>query len=466
MIKDNAAEKIKHIKEMGRSVSIFDQKIFGVIVGVAALIVVALVVYFVDFSPSLSHLRVTVFSGATTGNYHATVTTAADIARRRGGRIENIATNGSIDNIKRLQQTKKRGQFALAQNGMPWGEGIELVAHLRAPETVFFLGPNADSIKTLADLKHKRIGIGPKGSGTAHLAETIFNTPQFAGLAVSLSHHSSDEQLALLKQRKIDLGVFVISEKSVFIEKAVCEDGMQIASFRQSESIAMRLPFLKSDYIREGLYDPVRNLPASSKKVLKLDTLIVSNGEAKRSQVIGLLSVMSDIYPNLINYNRTVTNYTGLPESSAARDFFNNTGPEILDRYSPRLMDILPLSNLVQLAMAISIFFNLMGVGNRFFLWRIDANRIALEVEMRDFFGRGILPEEIEHMAAMEEHRTDDRRRSLTALIERLETLEGRCRKQSQGLLVPMGGEMAYRYQEEIISRNLVGLRAYRDKIA
>jgi len=129
-------------------------------------------------------------------------------------------------------------------------------------------------------------------------------------------------------------------------------------------------------------------------------------------------------------------------------------------------MDILPLSNLVQLAMAISIFFNLMGVGNRFFLWRIDANRIALEVEMRDFFGRGILPEEIEHMAAMEEHRTDDRRRSLTALIERLETLEGRCRKQSQGLLVPMGGEMAYRYQEEIISRNLVGLRAYRDKIA
>ncbi len=445
--------------------SIFDSKAFFGGMGFLALISALLVIYFIDFFPGLSHLKVPFYSGLTTGNYYITVARAVEIAREKGGRIENLSTNGSLDNIGRLTAHKSGGAFALAQNGMPWGKGLQLVAHLKSPETVFFIGPRADRIRSVADLRNLRIGIGPRGSGTAYLAETIFNTPFFKGLGARLSHHSSEEQLALLAQGKLDLGVFVISEKSAFMDRAVREMGMQIADIRQCESISMRLPFLKAEYIAEGLYDPVRNLPPVRKKVLRVDTLIVSNGKAKRSEVIGLLNVFGEIYPNLINYNRSVTNYTGLREAEGARDYFNNQGPEILDRYAPRLMDIIPLSNLVQIAMAISIFFNLMGVGNRYLLWRIDANRFALENLMMDFFGEELMPDEITALAPMPGHREAEALGRLNSLIDRLASLESRCRNQSQSLLVPMGAEMAYRYQEEMIRKNLLALKVYRGRL-
>jgi len=446
-------------------VSLFDHRFFFAGAGAVALLIAAIIVYFVNFVPDLSDLKITVFSGPTTGNYYTTVSRAAEIAQKSRGRIDNVSTNGSIDNIARLDRTKKRGVFALAQNGMPWGKGLELIAHIKSPETVFFLGPDADRIHSITDIKNMRIGIGPKGSGTAHLAESIFNTPRMKALNVTLSYHTNDEQLKLLRERKLDLGIFVISEKSSFIEKAVCDEGMRIASFRQCESIAMRLPCLRAEGIREGLYDPVRMLPSSDRHVLKVDTLLVGNGKARRSQVIGLLTVFSELNPNLINSNRSVTNHTGMAESSAARDFFNNQGPETLDRYAPRLVDLIPLGGLVQLAMAISIFFNLMGMANRFFLWRIDANRVSIEGDIRDFFSSNLLPEEIERLEPKGEHKTAEAIGSVGSLIARLEALRTRSRKQSQSILVPMGAEMAYRYQEDLISIILVALRSYRSRL-
>lgn len=437
--------------------SFFDRNIFYMLLGVAAIVLASCVFYFIDFVPSLSHLDITMFSGPTTGNYYSTVQRATEIASQKRGRIVNVVTNGSLDNITRIS-AMKGGAFALAQNGMPWPAGMELIAHIKSPETVFFLGPRADSINSLAHLRGKRIGIGPKGSGTAYLAERIFSGPGMKDLNVVLSHHTADEQLDLLRRGVLDLGVFVISDRSSFIENAVRDAGMQIAGLKQCESIAMRLPFLRPEFIREGLYDPVRNLPPSDRKVLRMDTLIISNGRAHRSDVIGVLSVFSGIYPNLINYNRSISNYTGMEMSPASQDFFNNHGPEALDRYAPRLMNLVPLGSLVQLAMAVSIFFNLMGVANRFLLWRIDANRVAIETAIRELFGSDCLPDEIERLPAGAAHDMT----ALDSVIASLDALRSRCRRQSQSMLVPMGAEMAYRYQEEIISRNLAALKSYR----
>ncbi len=446
--------------------SIFDQHYFKIGASILFIILLIAALFLVKFIPDLSHVDIRILSGATTGNYHAIIEKAAKIAKKKKGTIANITTNGSIDNIRRLGDPDAGGLFALVQNGMPWTGGLEFAAHLTTPETFFMIGPAADRIQSVSDLRNARIGIGPKGSGSSHLAETIFAIPQLQALGITLSNHASGEQLKLLRQGKLDLGVFVISEGSSFIEKAVCEDGMQIASFRQGESVAQRLPFLRTGMIREGLYDPVKNLPPSDKHVLKVDTLIVTNGKVRRSQVIGLLSVMNEMNPGFINYNRAVSNTTGLPGSSAAMDYFNNQGPDILDRYAPLFMDFIPLSSVVQLVMVVSVFFNAMGLANRYRLWRIDANRLEIEDDMRTYFGEDMLPGEIASLEPRNDHMTADMREALNSLIARLSRIESRCRTQSQSMLVPMGTEMAYRYQEEIISNNLIALKAYRTKFA
>jgi hypothetical protein len=128
-------------------------------------------------------------------------------------------------------------------------------------------------------------------------------------------------------------------------------------------------------------------------------------------------------------------------------------------------MDLIPISNLVQLVMGVSILFNLMGLANRFILWRIDANRIAIEEEIEQVFGSNVLPEEIEIMNPLPEHAKGEGLHRLNALIGHLTGLESKCRKQSQSILVPMGAEMAYRYQEKLISTNLIAIKKYKLKL-
>jgi hypothetical protein len=112
------------------------------------------------------------------------------------------------------------------------------------------------------------------------------------------------------------------------------------------------------------------------------------------------------------------------------------------------------------------VLFSGMGLLHRFRLWRIDANRVQVERDIPALFGEGTTVGDIEAMAADVRHGNPDARAKLDAIIARLVELSERARKQSLSVLVPMGEEMAYRYQETLIADTLHALRAYRDRIA
>lgn len=445
--------------------SFFDRPVFTVVISTTLFFTLLLILYFIDFVPGLTGLHVRIYSGMQGGGYSATVDKLATIAAKKKGKIANFPTQGSLENLKLLAESNDTNAFALAQNGLPIPEGLELVTRLSKSETVFFLGRSAAAIKNLADLRGKRIGIGPEGSGAAHFARKFYATMQMDSLQVTLTNHSLEDQMKLLKNGGLDLAILIFSDNAGIIEQAILKDGLQFATFRQGESFAKKLPFLRTSSIREGYFDPIKNIPESDKPVLKLDTMVLCKKGTRRSQIIGLLSAIQELQPDLVNFNNTVPNLTGVAYTQAAKDYFANHGPEVYDRYAPRLMDFMPLGNLVQILMAISVFFNLLNVANRFLLWRVDANRVDIESGVHALFGRSITAEEIALAEMQPEHKTPAAKQTLDALIERLARLGAKCRKQSLSLLVPMGKEQAYRYQEEIINRDLSALKAYRRRI-
>ncbi len=445
--------------------SFFDRPVFAVVVSTTLLCTLLLILYFIDFVPGLTGLNVRMYSGMQGGGYSATVDKLAHIAAKKKGKITNFPTQGSLENLKLLAESSDTNAFALAQNGLPIPEGLELVTRFSKSETVFFLGRNAGAIKTLAGLRGKRIGIGPEGSGAAHFARRFYDTMHMDTLRVTLSNHSLEEQMRLLQNGGLDLAILIFSENAEIIEHAIVRDGLQFATFRQGDSFAKKLPFLRTSSIREGYFDPIRNIPDSDKPVLKLDTMVLCKKGTRRSQIIGLLSAIQELQPDLVIFNNTIPNLTGVAYTQAAKDYFANQGPEVYDRYAPRLMDFMPLGNLVQILMAISVLFNLLNVANRFLLWRLDANRVDIESAVHALFGRAITAEEIALAELQAAHATDSAREILDALIDRLSRLGVKCRRQSLSLLVPMGKEQAYRYQEEIISRMLSALKAYRQRM-
>jgi TRAP-type uncharacterized transport system substrate-binding protein len=413
-----------------------------------------------DPEASLRHLKAGFLSGNVKGNYFAIVDQIAVGAARRKGRISNLPSAGSVENVRRLvgAQNGCSAHFALAQEGVAWPEGhrLELIGRLPRPESLVLLGRNADRISSTRDMRRMRIGIGPEGSGTEFLMRQLL--APLAALEFEVSSGPIDEQLHKLERGELDLGAMVIDQDAVQLQEAVRDRKLQILDLPRAEAVAHTLPFLRVGRIEAGHYDVVAALPASDKRVLQVDTLIVGNGCASRSATQGLITLLGDIHPAFLRYNRENPNLTGLPYAPAAHAYYESGGPDWVGVYAPWVIDIMPTASWVQLALGISVLLNLMGAANRFRLWRLDVARVNLESEI--FM---LLPEtttgDIARARPDPALRPEEVGTGVQRIIDKLEALYERCRKQSLSVLVPMGGEMAYRYQEALIMERVRALR-------
>ena len=156
---------------------------------VVVLAIVAVVVAKFGRNPDLSHVQVAILSGSQDGNYHALVAKAAAEGQRQRGRIDNVTSAGSVENIQRLAAAKSSCdiQFALVQEGLPWpaSHPFELIGRLPISESFVVLGRDADRIRSVADLRGMRVGIGPMGSGTEYVSRQVM--AQLAELDIKVS---------------------------------------------------------------------------------------------------------------------------------------------------------------------------------------------------------------------------------------------------------------------------------------
>ena len=445
------------------------------------LVVIGLVVFVVsrlDFSRGYTSLKNTGFaSGSHDGNYAAVVDELDTLARMRGGTLHNVETAGSMENVTRLVNAASHGcdvAFALAQDGSDWDPPsaagrdktgasgkLEVLARLPKLESVFILGRDADALTQLTQLSGKKIGVGPAGSGSERLAQQLFALPEMKGLGVSLVNGLSTEQLEAAKRGQLDLAILIIDEDAPLVVSAIRDGGLQIANLAHLDVLARRLPHVRSGRIGAGQYEPLKVLPAEDKRVLRVETVVIANRCASRSATIDLLAVLSHRFPELMRHNKETPNTTGLEMSATAQGFFDHGGPEMADEYAPWLVDVMPPANWAYIVMGVSLLFNAMSAGHRFRLWRIDDARVKLEAELAPLFGAHVTLGDIDRTEPRGPLASTESKTVVTNLIERLEQLAARSRRQSLSMLVPMGQEMAYRYQEEIIYETLSVLRAF-----
>jgi TRAP-type uncharacterized transport system substrate-binding protein len=431
------------------------------------LLLMGLLAAFSDHAPNLAHVRVGILSGDPQKNYYEIVDGLAAEARQQKGHIDNIPSAGSVENISRLvaSRTTCDVHFALVQEGLDWpaDSPLQLVGRLPKAESLVFLGLKADRMKALTDLLGMRIGIGPIGSGTEHVARQVL--APLAELDFILETQGIDEQLVKLEHGDLDLGAMIINEDAPLLAEAVRDRGLQILSLPNVEALARRLPFKRVGRIVVGQYDPVRGLPGEAKDVLQVDTLIVGNRCARRSVTQGFMTVLAAVFPDFVRYNRETPNRTGLPFAPAAHSYFEHEGPDIVGVYAPWVIDIMPTASWVQLILGISLLLNAMSLWNRFHLSHLDKNRMRTESAIPLLFGPGVTVGEIAAMAPTEKHRTPEARKQLDTLLDQLATLLERSRRESHSVFVPMGEELHYHDLEKFIDELLYALRAFRDRL-
>ena len=431
------------------------------------LLLLAALLAWLDPRPTLRHVKLTMLSGSTTGNYHATVDKlAAEVARQRGN-VRNLRSAGSVENLQRLLVARQSCdvQFALVQDGTvpPDASGLELLGRLPQPESLIILGRNLERVRAPLDLAGLRIGIGPVGSGSEQMMRRLL--AELSELRLVVSTQPVDRQLDMLVRGELDLGAMVIDERAALLREAVVVRKLQILDMPDAPALAARLPFARPGTIAAGQIDYVNRLPPADVSVLQLDTLIVGNGCAKNGVTVGLLSAVSHVFPTFVQHNKGRPNLTGLPLSPVAANFLRDEGPDALGTYAPWAVDILPLPTWIQLGVALSVLFSGMAFGHRFNLWRIDAQRVRIEREIPALFHPGVTLGEIAELRTDPGPLSAENRALLDSLLDRLDALSERCRRKSLSILVPMGEEMSYRYQETLIAELQQALRLYREQL-
>jgi hypothetical protein len=131
----------------------------------------------------------------------------------------------------------------------------------------------------------------------------LFEDPDLKNLGVRLSTHEFAEQAELVAQGQLDLAAVVMAEDAEFLQDAVRTYDLDIASPRELEGLIKRHSWLDIGHIPAGRYDLERPSPSAERLVARVDTLVVTDGCARRAERVALLTLLSAQLPGFLRGN-------------------------------------------------------------------------------------------------------------------------------------------------------------------
>ncbi len=436
----------------------------------AAAAIAALAAHF-GIAYDYGYLRASILTGVPDGQYHMTAMRLAERAKRERGSLTVVSTQGSVENVSRLiaDRTRCRETFALVQDGtpVPRDARLELLGRLPEPESLLLFGKRDRTFGALANLRGTSIGIGPEGSGTAHLMRLLFEDPDLQSLNARLSNHGYVEQAELVARGELDLAAVVMADDSPLLRAVIRDYDLDLVAPHDLEGLVSRHHWLSLGRIPAGRFDLVRPTPPSDKPVAHVATLVVASPCAHRAERIALLMLLAAEFPGFVRGNppRSNSPATALPLAAEARQYFATGEPDLVDLYFPWLVNLMSPAYWVYLVMAITVLFNAMRGYSRFRLWRIDARRERLEARFEQLTGPGLTREQIRALPIERVLGEPAARASAREIVERLIELRARCQRQNRSIMTPMGDEIYYRYQESLINELVTNLTAMLERL-
>jgi TRAP transporter TAXI family solute receptor len=252
-------------------------------------------------------------AGAAGGVYQPVAETIARIARESPGLNLPLAvesTGASVANLQLLGTGKV--QLALAQNDiayyaeqgttLPAFRGKEL-SNLRAimsiyPEYVHVVASRASGVSSVANLRGKRVALGPEGSGTEQNALQIL---EVAGVKVTdlgqAQRIDTAEAATRLRAGQLDAAFFTVGAGSGLVRDLLADGRATLVPVPRADigRLRVKLPFYWLDEIPAGTY-PGQSAAVSTPS---LRVLLVTAENAEAETVYGLTKALVDNLPAL-----------------------------------------------------------------------------------------------------------------------------------------------------------------------
>ena len=219
--------------------------------------------WFVNAAPPT---QITITAGPQNSVFRTTAEKYRHRLARNGVTLQILSSEGSLENLRRLNDPSFRVDVGFVQGGVAEGMRVENLVSLGSvfhqPLLLFYRAPGA--VEWLSGLGGKRLAIGPEGSGTRALALALLRANGIEpGGATTLLALGGDDAAQALVDGKAD-AVFLMGDSATppTMARLLRVPGIRLFSFRQADAYTRQLPYLNALKLPMGSFDLGKNEPA------------------------------------------------------------------------------------------------------------------------------------------------------------------------------------------------------------
>jgi uncharacterized protein len=298
--------------------------------------------------------KIVITTGAQEGEYYAFAQALATLVQRHNPKLQLVVrpSQGSAENFDRLE--RRSADFAIIQNGSPIRPYAQPVAPL-FPEIAHLIARKQSGIRSMADLRGKRVALMPAGSGSYQLFWAM-------GLHYGLTQDNfkaeimpSGRAYQALHQGQVDALFRVIAPGNKATQTLLQDSDVELVPIDQVASLQLSIPYLEAQQLPRGTYDGARPIPPEDLSVAGVRSLLVAQSQLSPEVVRSLTQILFEKRSELIElYPRAaLINPPNADEPlmysfhAGARAYYTQEQPSFLDRYADVLGLLFSVGTLV-----------------------------------------------------------------------------------------------------------------------
>ena len=221
--------------------------------------------------------EIVIATGPETGTYHALGVALARVLE--GASVvesaEVLSTGGSVENMERIDGAGGGADLAFVQSDTPVGNNARLVVPLYNEVLHILVSRlDADEIRSVYDLRGKRVSLGPVGSGTRQLSKRVLD--HFgAEIGEDLALLPADATAGLI-DGSVDAAFILNAIPSRIVTELAEKNAIRFLSLgdaqefgNESDALALVFPSIRGTTIPRSTYvrlpeDPVQTIEVSA----------------------------------------------------------------------------------------------------------------------------------------------------------------------------------------------------------
>jgi TRAP transporter TAXI family solute receptor len=297
-------------------------------------------------------------------------------------------TKGSVENLSLLQDKKSDTQVAFVQGGISDGKQEPGVLSLgRVNYQLFWVFYRAsDTFDHLAQLKGKRVVVGPIGSATQVIAAKILAAVGVTSDNSTLSPLAGAPAIKALNEDNVDVIFLAFAPDAPVIQLLLHNSNFKLMNMQRVEALTRIFPYLVKLVMPQGVIDFEHNIPAADVTMIGTTNAVLVRKDLHPETIYLLAQALLETHSEAGLFQRVGEFPSQIdpeyPMAAGAVDYYKN-GPSLLYRYVP-FWAVNYLRRVIAIFVAaIAIILPLFNYAPKLYMWIVRENMSKLYRRLR-----------------------------------------------------------------------------------